>query len=109
MMTNTKTTIQQAQIYVYELGNCAKEFGFKADEGWELSAASDAEKTSIEKQYHPVISAKVLPEILSELFNLVRGGLSQVESGITNSKYPNHLPARELQYLVAYNPKRLVR
>ncbi|WP_199120781.1 hypothetical protein [Pedobacter sp. ASV28] len=108
-MINKKTAPQQAKVYVYELGNCAKEFGFKADEGWELSAASDAEKMAIEKRYHPVISVKVLPEILSEFFDLVNDTLMQLKSGITNTINPGSLLVRESQYLVAYNPKRLIR
>lgn len=107
MMINTKTAIQQARIYIYELDNCAREFGFKADEGWKLNVLSDAEKVAIEKQYHPVISVKALPEALSELFNLVKDALSRVKSNITNPMKPESLSARELQYLVAYNPKRI--
>ncbi|MDV6217847.1 hypothetical protein R1T15_25260 [Mucilaginibacter sp. L3T2-6] len=107
MMINTKTAIQQARIYIYELDNCAREFGFKADEGWKLNVLSDAEKVVVEKQYHPVISVKALPEVLSELFNLVKDALSQVKPNIINSMTPENLSMCGLQYLVAYNPKRV--
>jgi hypothetical protein len=30
----------QAKIYFYDLMNCAREFGFKADENWEVSMAT---------------------------------------------------------------------
>ena len=31
----------QAKIHAFDLANCAKEFGFKPDEAWELSLASN--------------------------------------------------------------------
>jgi hypothetical protein len=41
----------QAKIYVYDLHNCAREFGFKTDEVWEVSMATGQEKTAIENKY----------------------------------------------------------
>lgn len=108
-MISTKTVAQQALVYVYNLNNCAKEFGFKAEEGWELSLASQFEKAEIEKKYYPTVSAKVLPEILGQLFNMVKTILKQVKSGISNAVDPNTLSTPSLQYLVAYNPNRLRR
>jgi len=96
----------QAKLYLYDLNNCAKEFGFKEDEGWELSLATDEEKKSLQKKYYPVISTKVVPEILTELFNNVRSKLSQAKSNIQNKFDTDNLAAHNLQYLVAFNPKR---
>lgn len=39
----------QAKAYVFELKNCAREFGFKTDEGWELKLAARQEKLRSEK------------------------------------------------------------
>jgi hypothetical protein len=104
-----KTIDHQARVYLFDLNNCAREFGFKADEGWELCLASQEEKKALEKQYSPIVSTKVLPEILADLFNSVKTGLSQVKSGIQNSIDVKGNGLRDLQYLVAYNPKRLIR
>jgi len=104
-MTTTPTVEQQATIYVYDLNNCANEFGFKSDEGWEIGLASDAEKTAIEKKYFPTISARALPEILAELLHLVRKRLSGLNSG--NSPHSVNTADGNFQYLVAYSPKRL--
>jgi hypothetical protein len=104
-MIDAKTIIRQSRIYVYELDNCAREFGFKDDEGWKLNIVSGAEKAAIEKQYHPVVSIKALLEILSVLFNLVKDALSQVKSNITTN--PENLSMHGLQYLIAYNPQRI--
>jgi hypothetical protein len=108
-MITKKTVAQEASLYVFDLNNCAREFGFKADEGWELNVASAEQKRDIEKRYYPTMSAKGLPEILSPLFNLVAEKLIQVKSGIVNSLNEQSLAGRDLQYIVAYNPKRLLR
>jgi hypothetical protein len=104
-MINDKIEMK-AKLYVYDLNNCAVENGFKPDEAWEFSMATDEEKTAIEKKYFPTISAKVMPEFLSEMFHLVK-------SKLVNAKYNKehsaaHNPAgSSLQYLIAYNPGRL--
>jgi hypothetical protein len=105
-MATNKALEMQASVYVYDLNNTAREFGFKPDEGWELNVATLAEKTFIEKRYHPTISAKILPEILSEMFGLVKDKLVQVKSEIRNNLQTGTVNNTELQYLVAFNPKR---
>ena len=101
-----QTVEMQAKVYVYDLNNCAKEFGFKTDEAWELNQATNAERLAIEKDYYPTISAKVLPEILAELFGLVKAKLSLSKSYIENRQDANKVSETELQYLIAFNPKR---
>jgi len=96
----------QAKIYVYDLNNCAREFGFKDDEGWELSLANTEERTALEKKYYPIISTKVLPEILTELFGVVKSKLVQAASNIQNKLDVSRMPGHDMQYLVAFNPKR---
>lgn len=99
----------QAKIYVYDLKNCAREFGFKADEGWEVSMASGAEKKAIEKQYFPTLSAEVLPEMLAEMLGSVKFKLSQKLAGLENGLDTVTIRKQQLQYLVAYSPNRLRR
>jgi len=101
-----KTIEYQANVYVYDLNNCAREYGFKADDLWELSLATVDEKKALEKKYLPTISAKALPEFLSELGRVVKEKLVLAKSGIEKQLNPNNLPGSELQYLIAYNPKR---
>ena len=105
-MINNQTADYKAKVYVYDLDNTAKEFGFKQDENWELSVVSDVDKKAIEKKYYPTVSVKVFPEMLAELFNLVKSRLTQLKSGIANSSNPAQISAGDLQFLVAYNPKR---
>jgi len=101
-MKENKVTNYQAMVYVYDLSNCAKEFGFKNDEVWELNVVSDTGRKEIEKMYHPTVSIKVLPEMLSELFKIVK----QHSEGIINFIEGVNSPSRDLEYLVAYNLKR---
>lgn len=95
-------------MYVYDLNNCANEFGFTADEGWELNAVSDVRRIEIEKKYYPTVSVKVLPEMLGEFFRLVKDRSAQLKTGIINSVQAANTD-RDLCYLVAFNPKRPLR
>lgn len=104
-MTNESIELK-AKIYVYDLNNCARENGFKADETWEFSLATDQEKIILEKKYYPTISAKVMPEFLSELVNLVKSKLVHATYNIERAGTHN-VKESGLQYLIAYNPGRL--
>jgi len=101
-----ETVQMQARMYVYDLNNTAKEFGFKPDEGWELNVTTQDEKIVLEKRYHPILSAKVQSEVSSELFGLVKNGLSQGAANIPNNIEAGIRNNNEQQYLVAFNPKR---
>ncbi|WEA01667.1 hypothetical protein [Mucilaginibacter sp. SJ] len=99
----------QAKIYVYDLKNCAREFGFKAGEDWEVGMATSEEKTSIENRYFPTLSASVLPEMLIEMFHSVKAKLTQQIVGLEKNLDTAAIRRNHLQYLIAYNPKRLRR
>ena len=105
-MTNNQTADYKAKAYVYDLDNCAKEFGYKQDENWELSEVSDNNKKAIEKKYYHTVSIKAFPEMLAELFHIVKTRLTQLNAGVANSAIPVHVPPADLQFLVTYNPKR---
>lgn len=96
----------QAKIYVYDLNNCAREFGFKADENWDVSMVTSQQKADIEKKYFPTLAAKVLPEMLAEMLGSVKFKLNQ---GIKKMLDTTGIRQQDLQYLVAYNPNRLRR
>src|ERR1700753_1196482 len=103
----TKETMErEARMYVYGLNNSACENGFKPDETWEFSLATDNEKAMLEKKYFPTISAKVMPELLSELVNLVKSKLKHATYNIEHAGTHN-VKESGLQYLIAYNPGRL--
>jgi len=98
----------EARIYVYDLQNCAREFGFKTEEHWEILLASHSEKTALEKKYFPMLTLRVLPESLSEMFNLVKGKLRQTMDATAKKPSEDEVRQRELQYVVAYNAARLL-
>ncbi|RVU02420.1 hypothetical protein EOD41_00320 [Mucilaginibacter limnophilus] len=103
---DNKTLEYQAKVYMYDLGNCAKEYGFKTDDLWELSLTTADEKVLMEKKYMPLLSVKALPEMLSELGRVVKEKLIQAKTGIEKQLNPRNIPSSELVYLIAYNPKR---
>ncbi len=106
---SNQTVEFQAKIYVYDLDNCAREFGFKADENWQVNMVSREEKAAIEKQYFPVLSASVLLEMLAEMFGSVKFKLTRQLASLENVLDAATIRRQHLQYLVAYNPNRLRR
>lgn len=102
-----ETVEYQAINYVYDLNNCAIEYGFKNDEGWELSLATALEKTALEKKYYPTVTVKALPETLLELVRLVKNKLIAVKYDMERKFDTAHDNDEViLQYLIAFNPKR---
>jgi len=104
MMIN-KSIESQAREYVYDVKNCASEYGQSSLEGWEFSLVNDAEKTKIEKNYYPTVAARPAQEALFELFRLVKSKLVQplsISEGGTDSNSPRH---RDATCLIAFNPK----
>jgi hypothetical protein len=96
----------QAKVYVYNLKNCASEYGFSAQEGWNLVSVSEYEKANLEKKYYPTLSVKVAPEQIAEMLRLVRDKLSSPAM----DEHDTDRPARfdhGMQHVVAFNPKRL--
>ena len=96
----------QAKIYIYDLNNCAREFGFKAEENWDVSMVTSQQKAAIEKKYFPTLATKVLPEMLAEMLGSVKFKLNQ---GIEKVLDATSIRQQQLQYLVAFSPNRLRR
>lgn len=96
----------QTKMYLYDLMNTAKEHGFKTDDKWELSMVTDTERIKIQKDYYPTIATKVIPEFLLQVFHLAKLrlnlSLNKNEESIDN----RNVVTNELNYIVAFNPKR---
>lgn len=96
----------QTKMYLYDLNNSAREHGFKADDKWELSLVTDAERSKIQKDYYPAIATKIYPEVLLQVFNTVKERLNQELNPDEESLDLKSVLNRELNFIVAYNPKR---
>ena len=95
----------QAREYVYDLKNCASEYGQNTLEGWEFSLVTDIEKTKIEKDYYPTISAHPAQEALFEMLKLVKAKLMLP---LNNAEYGfdvNSATHKNIRHLIAFNPK----
>jgi len=95
----------QAREYVYDVKNCASEFGQSTLEGWEFSLVTDVEKTKIEKNYYPTVSAHPAQEALLELFRLVKSKIVLPINSLENSFDSNSLANKNVTHLIAFNPK----
>jgi hypothetical protein len=100
-----KSVESQAREYVYDVKNCASEFGQSTLEGWEFSLVTDVEKTKIEKNYYPTVSAHPAQEALFELFRLVKSKILQPLSAMESGFDANSAMNRNVTYLIAFNPK----
>jgi len=104
MMVN-KSIESQAREYVYDLKNCASEYGQNTLEGWEFSLVTDAGKTKIEKDYYPTISAHPAKELLFEMLTLVKSKLMLPLSNAENSFDINSADHKNVAHLIAFNQK----
>lgn len=96
----------KAREYVFDLGNVAKENGFKPAESWELGLATSDEKSVIEKSYYPTVSAKVVPENSAGLLELVKGKLNNLHMNFASMASVAGAAHNHFQYIVAFNPDR---
>jgi hypothetical protein len=101
----SKSVESQAREYVYDVKNCASEFGQSTLEGWEFSLVTAVEKTKIEKNYYPTVSAHPAQEALFELFRLVKSKLLLPLSNLEHSFDTNSLTHKDVTHLIAFNPK----
>ena len=99
-----KSVESQAREYVYDVKNCASEYGQSTLEGWEFSLVTDVEKTKIEKNYYPTVSAHPAQEALFELFSLVKSKLL-LPIGKTENHSEINSNNKDVAYLIAFNPK----
>jgi hypothetical protein len=109
MINEKQTALYKAAEYVYDLANAAAENGFKPGEHWEVQMATAAEKKALEKQYHPTVTTKMLPELINTAFSLVKAQLNQVIK-LQAPTAPDRFAAQpEYEYLLAFNTNRIRR
>jgi hypothetical protein len=100
-----RTVESQAREYVYDLKNCASEFGQNTLDGWEFSLVTDVEKKKIEKDYYPTISAHPAQEALFELLKLVKEKLKLPLNNVEYGFDINSATHKNITHLIAFNPK----
>ena len=100
-----KSVESQAREYLYDVKNCASEFGQSTLEGWEFSLVTDVEKTKIEKNYYPTVAAHPAQEALLELFRLVKSKVVAPLSTEHNGFDMHSIMNKDVTYMIAFNPK----
>lgn len=103
---NKQTIIESAREYVFDLVNATSENGFKATGEWRLSLVSHAERKALEKSHHPTISVGLLPEAVRAFMTEVKAAMTLAD--IAFIRLGNlDLKTSEMQFLIAYNSKRV--
>jgi hypothetical protein len=97
---------EQAKLFVFDLNNRATEHWFKHDEAWQVSLVTNEERITLERHYYPTLSAKALPEILTELLGMVKSKLNLAKTEAENGFTLNTIRRDHLEYLMAFNPER---
>jgi hypothetical protein len=101
-----KSAEVQARDFIYELNNCASEYGFSKEELWEVDLVSEKEKIKLEKKYYPTISALTTPEFVPVMLGLVHIKLPQFISETPAPAGKTEVIKGIQQYLIAYSAKR---
>ena len=101
----SKSVESQAREYVYDVKNCASEFGQNTVEGWEFSLVTDIEKTKIEKNYYPTVTAHPAQEALFEFLKMVKEKLMLPLNKEEYGFDPNSAVHKNVRHLIAFNPK----
>jgi hypothetical protein len=103
---DNQQVLSEAQLFVYELANLAKENWFKPGEAWVITLATETERTALEKNYRPTLSISGETELLRHVFEILKHSIKPAD--------PSAQPARDrrghaipLTCLLAYNPGRL--
>ena len=98
----------QVELFLFDLKNEATEHGFKADESWNLQIASEEEMTTLKRQYHPVVSLKLQPDVLLNVYLQVKSKLQQALSKIDLALTDDDLSRDDKRHLAAF-PVRITR
>jgi hypothetical protein len=95
----------EAQVFLYDLANLAREHWFKPGENWALSLANETEKAALEKQYQPILYITGETASLQKVAELMRTALRQPEPEpeTVDERRARRVPPT---YLIAYNPDR---
>lgn len=101
-----QTIENQTRIFLFDLMNTAKEFGFKADDNWQLNMVTDAERTKIQKDYYPTIATKLLPETLLPVFQSIKSQLKQSLNSEEELLDNRSILTNNFKHLVAFIPTR---
>ena len=97
---------QQVNLYLYDLQNEAREHGFKNDDCWKIIMVTDTERIQIQRNYFPVVSQCLNPDVMWLFFHHVKTKLTQPLSKDEENVDVLTIIRDELKYIIAYNPKR---
>jgi hypothetical protein len=100
-----KSVETQAREYIYDVKNCASEYGQNTLDGWEFSLVSDVQKVKIEKNYYPTVAARPAQDVLFALFKAVKSKLMIPLSGLESAFDINSAANKDMTYLIAFNEK----
>lgn len=100
-----KSSEMQAREFVYDLDNCASEYGFGKEDVWQVHLVTEKDKLKLAKIYYPLMSVPMAAETIPTILSLVQGKLVKF-NGMELPAGKSVVIKDTQQYLVAYNIKR---
>lgn len=93
---------RQANLFLFDLKNEALEHGFKTDESWTLQLATDEDMAGPKRNHYPLISVKLYPDVLLDVFQQVKNKLNQALDKQEDALTVTDLMKNGVNYLAAY-------
>lgn len=102
-MSVTETINSQANLYLFDLQNYARENGCYIDDSWQVRQVTFDEKAALERSYQLTLCSKYLPEEITGLLQVLELKLNPMkQASLTSDK-------KEGQYLIAFHSEKLKR
>jgi hypothetical protein len=92
----------EANLFLFDLHNEATERGFKQPNQWQLQLATDSEISYLKKHHHPIVTLRLQPDALINVYQQVKYQLQQLLSKEDNELTSAGIVRDEKKHLVAY-------
>lgn len=96
---------KQANLFLFDLQNEAREHGFKDDDSWDLQLVTENEMIGLKRQHHLVISLRLQPQALLKVYQQVKSKLQSL-SNTDLALTAGDLSREDKSHLAAYPAKK---
>jgi len=99
----------QVSLFLFDLRNEASEHGFKSGESWSLQMATDQEVITLKRHHHPVVSMRLIPEVLLNVYHRIKAKLKQPLTSADTAFSVSELAENQKKHLTAYPVKLVIK
>lgn len=99
---NQLALTRHVNLFLFNLKNEASELGFRRNDSWALQLVTSAQLTSLKRYHYPIISMKLYPDILLNVFQQVKFKLQQPLSTQETALTVNDMIKDDIKQIAAY-------